>query len=183
MTGRVRRLVASALAWIVGAVAAVAVGVLALSMIGDDLTSRTAQPLSPDTVAREASAAPAASAPPVSAPSGSARLVPAPATSAPSGAGAPATAAAQPTRGTTDVDRLVSSPGGSAVARCAGGRAYLLSWSPEQGYRTDDVARGPAAVARVRFESHTDKVVLSVRCGDDGPQATVTRRADDHGDG
>jgi hypothetical protein len=166
-------LVASVLAWIVGAVAAVAVGVLALSMIGDDLTSRTAQPLSQDAVAREASDAPAG---PTPAASESSQLGLAPSTSP----AAPSPAAA-PGQGSGGVDRLVSSPGGTAIARCANGQVYLVSWSPEQGYRTDNVARGPAAVASLKFESDANKVFLSVRCAGTEPQGSVTQQADDHG--
>lgn len=166
-----------------GAVAAVAVGLLALSMIGDDLTSRTAQPLSQDTVARWASAAPDAAAP--SASTGSSEPAPAPSPSSPAGAGAltTATPAAAPAAqaGDAGVETVASSPGGTAIARCAGGQVYLVSWSPEQGYRTDDVARGPAAVVSVKFESDANKVVLSVRCVDGEPRPAVSQRADDHG--
>jgi hypothetical protein len=168
--------VASVLAWVVGAVAAVAVGVLALSMIGDDLTSRTAQPLSPDAVAREASAAPTEPAAGPSESTGSSELAPAPSASS----AAPATTAA-PVQGSGGVEKLVSSPGGTAIARCANGQVYLVSWSPEQGYRTDDVARGPATVASVKFESDANKVFLSVRCAGSEPQGSIGQQADDHG--
>jgi hypothetical protein len=171
--------VASVLAWIVGAVAAVGVGVLALSQIGDGLTSRNVQPLTPEVVAREASAAAAPSAVPsesespgaAGSPSASAGPSPATSTAAPS-AKAPPPAAA---------DKLVTSPGGTAVARCSGGQAYLVSWSPEQGYRADDVARGPSATVSVKFESGNNKVFLTVRCAGGEPQASFIQQADDHG--
>ncbi|HEV7899509.1 MAG TPA: hypothetical protein VGP31_16880 [Planosporangium sp.] len=161
MNGAVRRLVASVLAWIVGAVAAVGVGVLALSLIGDGLTSRTVQPLTPDVVAREVSAASARPSP----------------TALPSRA----PAGQSPTPTAAGTEKLVFSPGGTAIARCSGGQVYLVSWSPEQGFRAKDVYRGPAPQASVKFESGDAKVILAVRCVGGEPQATVTQRGDDHG--
>jgi hypothetical protein len=172
--------VASVLAWIVGAVAAVGVGILALSLIGDGLTSRNVQPLTPDVVAREASAAPS-DPPPASAispgPSADDALT-GPSGTSPSGTSPTATASA--TRpGAGGADKLMWSSGGTAIARCSGTQAYLVSWSPEQGYRVHDVVRGPAVEARVRFDADDRRVFLSVRCAGNEPQATVTQRADD----
>src|SRR5439155_12282407 len=48
-------------------------------------------------------------------------------------------------------DRVLTSTGGTVVARCVDGGAYLVSWSPAQGYRAEEVRRGRAAVARVSF--------------------------------
>jgi hypothetical protein len=170
----VRRLVASTLAWIVGAVAAVGVGVLALSLIGDGLTKRTVQPLTPDAVAREVSAAPPESAPASAPPTGEAGLRPAPRPPSP----APPTTT---TAAVTGTEKLVSSAGGTAVATCSGGQVYLVSWSPAQGFRSDHVARGPAQQATLTFESDNAKVTMLVRCVGGDPQATVSQRADDHG--
>jgi hypothetical protein len=174
MAGTVRRLVVSVLAWIVGAAAAVAVGVLALTSIGDGLTARTERPLGPEAVAREASAAATGTPAQPSTTDGATPTptTPAPTTPAPTDQGA---------------DKLVWSPGGTTVARCAGAQAYLVSWSPEQGYRAHDVTRGPAEVVSVRFDADDPKgddtrVLLTVRCVDGQPQPTVTRRGDDAGD-
>jgi hypothetical protein len=169
VNGALRRLVASVLAWIVGAVAAVGVGILALSLIGDGLTARTVQPLTPDVVAREAAAA---SAEPSSAPTG-AGARPTPSKTAPP----------PPAKTSTGTEKLLSSPGGTAIARCSDGQVYLVSWSPEQGFRADDVDRGPGAQASLKFESSNAKVFLTVRCVGGEPQATVTQRGDDHGGG
>jgi hypothetical protein len=149
--------VASVVAWLVGAVAAVGVGMLALSLIGDGLTTHTVQPLSADSVAREASA----------------------------GTGAPGTPSAGPTvsPSASGTEKVVSSAGGTAIVRCTGGAAYLVSWSPEQGYGAHDVARGPGPVASVTFESDNGKVYLTVRCTGDEPRPTVSQRSDDHGGG
>jgi hypothetical protein len=167
------------LAWIVGAVAAVGVGVLALSLIGDGLTARTVQPLTPDVVAREASAAPVDPTSPT----------PVPATvpgddDFPSSA-IPSPSASAPRSGTSSsrsgTDKLLWSAGGSVIARCTGSQVYLVSWSPEPGYRVRDVVRGPAAQASVRFDGDDERVSVSVRCVSGTPVATVTRRGEDHG--
>ena len=50
------------------------------------------------------------------------------------------------------------------LAGCAGSDAYLISWSPQQGYAADDVVRGPAAMARVVFLAGSSGVSLTVTC-------------------
>lgn len=176
--GDVRRLVASVLAWIVGAAAAVGVGVLALSLIGDGLTARTVQPLTPDAVAREASAAPVDPAPASVGPSSTPGDDDQVGTADPSPSGS-----ASASRPRTGVDKLLWSAGGSAIARCTGNQVYLVSWSPEPGYRVYDVVRGPASQASVRFDAENiageTEVLVSVRCVGGTPVATVTQRRDD----
>lgn len=54
--------------------------------------------------------------------------------------------------------------GGTVVASCKPGGAYLESWSPAPGFDSDDVHRGPAHVASIEFE------------GDDMPDYLVTVR-------
>lgn len=54
--------------------------------------------------------------------------------------------------------------GGTVVASCKRGGAYLESWSPAPGFDSDDVHRGPARVASIEFE------------GDDMPDYLVTVR-------
>jgi hypothetical protein len=67
---------------------------------------------------------------------------------------------------------VLSSQGGEVVASCQAAGAYLISWSPQQGYETDDVRRGPAAQAVVTFESPANSVVMQVTCQGGVPQAT-----------
>jgi hypothetical protein len=162
-----RRALASLVAWTLGAVAAVGVGMLALSLIGEGLSSRTGQPLTPDAVAREASTAPSATV-----------LLPEETPSA-----APAVTAAAPSTPTKHPDdRLVSARGGSAIVRCTPAGAYLVSWSPDPGYRFDSVNRGPAAHASVRFRAGEDHTTLWVTCVGDVPQVHVSHDDDDdHG--
>lgn len=68
---------------------------------------------------------------------------------------------------------LLTSSGGNVVAGCAGRGAYLLSWSPQQGYEAAAVVRGPWPVARVTFRSgDSGAVTMKVTCHDGKPAAT-----------
>jgi hypothetical protein len=70
---------------------------------------------------------------------------------------------------------LLQSPYGSVTAACQPGGAYLLYWSPDQGYQADDVFRGPAAVASVTFEGPGNEVVMRVSCKNGSPVARLSR--------
>jgi len=49
------------------------------------------------------------------------------------------------------------------VAICEPAGAYLLSWSPAQGYAVQQVFRGPAPVASVVFAA-TQEVTMKIDC-------------------
>jgi hypothetical protein len=68
---------------------------------------------------------------------------------------------------------VLTSLGGTVVASCAQGGAYLLSWSPQQGYRASGVARGPAATAQVTFNFGQRSVTMLVSCSNGVPSATI----------
>lgn len=65
--------------------------------------------------------------------------------------------------------RALNTPGGTVVARCAGTRVTLLSWSPAQGYAVDDVDPGPAKQATVTFERSRSEVQAKVTCVEGRP--------------
>jgi hypothetical protein len=69
---------------------------------------------------------------------------------------------------------LLDSADGSAAARCQEGGAYLVYWSPQQGYEADHVIRGPAAVAQVTFSNGFDGDVLQVTCRAGAPVKHVS---------
>jgi hypothetical protein len=69
---------------------------------------------------------------------------------------------------------LLVSQGGSVMASCQSGRAYLQYWSPNQGYRSDDVFRGPALQASLVFESFRSEFRLLVTCKGSRPVAHVS---------
>ena len=68
---------------------------------------------------------------------------------------------------------MLTSQGGTVLAECQPAGAYLVSWSPTQGYEATGVIRGPAATARVIFESNANSVRMVVSCpyGADGAPA------------
>lgn len=168
------RIVLAVGAWLLGVVAATGGSLAAVSLIGQSLAAPTQQ-LTVSAVNhalasgnRDPEPSPAARPSPVS------RRQPRAAATPP----APAPASATSSGGT-----LLSSAGGSVLAGCAGPDAYLISWSPQQGYAADDVVRGPAAVARVAFfRAGGVGVSLTVTCAGSVPSAVVRRtRGDDAG--
>jgi hypothetical protein len=66
---------------------------------------------------------------------------------------------------------LLASPDGTVVAACERGGAYLMYWSPQQGFEADDVVRGPAPIASVSFRSWSDGIAMHVSCRDGAPVA------------
>ncbi|GAA2760844.1 hypothetical protein GCM10009872_62050 [Actinopolymorpha rutila] len=85
------------------------------------------------------------------------------------------TSASAPGQGTT---RALGTPGGSVIARCSDDQATLISWSPAQGYDTDDVWRGPATTARLTFENDRTDVHVQVTCRAGVPAARIDRGSD-----
>jgi hypothetical protein len=65
---------------------------------------------------------------------------------------------------------VITSAGGTVVARCAGDDLVeLLSWSPAQGFSVDNAEHGPAREVEVEFESEDDDVEMKIRCVDGVP--------------
>lgn len=161
---RLRPYAVSALAWTVGVVVSVTVGLLALRLVGAGIdTDNAMQPLTSQTIG-------AGTTTPVDVlPSEESRM-----TQTPLG---PSVA---PTRGP---DRWLTSSGGSVLARCDNGGAYLVSWSPAPGYRAEGIVRGPALMAQVQFEGTGWEIKLSVTCAGDVPQSTVHKEEAEDGPG
>jgi hypothetical protein len=68
---------------------------------------------------------------------------------------------------------VLTSQGGTVLAECRPAGAYLMSWSPTQGYEATGVVRGPATTARVIFESDANSVTMVVSCPAGGSGAPV----------
>jgi hypothetical protein len=147
---RARPLLAGLLAWVVGATAAIVVGLLALSLIDADLTGSGDPPIAADPFVDTVATGPPSSTTsgPTSGP-------------APGASGGPAT------------QRRLNSAGGYVLAQCQGANAYLVFWSPAPGYRVRDVDRGPRDDARVRFESGEREVEMRITCAGGVPGAAV----------
>ncbi|GLW08563.1 hypothetical protein Misp01_36930 [Microtetraspora sp. NBRC 13810] len=139
-----RRLVLAVTGWIATAALATGAGVGVIGLLGESFSDPAGRPLSAEDVRRELAATPSPPARPVVTPS-------LPATPAPAASGA--------------VSDVISTEGGTVVARCEGGLVTLRSWTPAQGYQVDDVERGPAGRARVEFEAEETDVKLEVHCG------------------
>jgi len=159
-------------AWLLGAAAATCGSLIAVSLIGQSIGGPATQQLTSSGVSRALSADDhSTDASPAASPAQAGRPVAtAPPSPQPPGAAAPA--------GT-----LLSSAGGSVVADCRPAGAYLLSWSPQSGYATDNVIRGPAATAQVQFETTSQEVSMVVSCAGSVPSASVTTEANGGGGG
>jgi hypothetical protein len=80
------------------------------------------------------------------------------------------------------VTRTLRSQAAQLVVRCDGDTAWLETWSPNPGYRVDEVVRGPAAEVSVWLESDIhDDVLVVVQCQAGEPQMTELVEPDDHG--
>ena len=143
-----RRLIITA-GWLAAAILAVLVGLVAVSVIGDGLTSPVTRPIGEADVIRQLEGEPSA------APSA------APASAGPAAAG----------------PRSFTTRGGSVVARCEAGRAVIVSMAPAQGWSVHDRDRGPQdEEAEGEFRADAGRVEVEVRC--DGPVPVLTARDD-----
>jgi len=184
-----RRILFGVAAWLLGAATATAGSLLAISLLGQGITGDPGQLLTQDAVTRAlASEAADASPPPVTAPSrqltspsasasASASATPAATGTSTSHAADPATA---PAPGAADGGTVLTSAGGEVVASCQPAGAYLISWSPRQGYEVDGVIRGPAVTVRVTFSPATvsptaREVTMAVSCSAGVPWAREIR--------
>lgn len=153
--------------WFAAAVLTTTLSIWAVSLLGQGITTRGAQPLSRSEVERALAESARSSGP-----SG---------TSTP---GARPTATRPPRTAPAGEPLGLSSPGGSVTARCDAGLVTLLQWAPAQGFRTDDVAEGPATGASVKFEAdHGRKVFVDVTCRSGTPIASISTKGDDRGRG
>jgi hypothetical protein len=102
------------------------------------------------------------------------------------GSGAtPASSPRAPAQATPGKDggltRVLRAGGGTVTARCGTDGVTLLAWSPAQGYRAEDLVRGPVAVASLTFESAAREYAVTVVCEGGGPVAHTAE--DDRGRG
>ena len=159
-------------AWLLGVAAATGGSLAAVSLIGQSLAAPPTQQLTVSAVNHALA---------------SGKREPEPSAAAHPSTGSGRRHGAGPTPGasasvTSAAGTLLTSTGGSVLAGCAGPAAYLISWSPQQGYAADDVVRGPAAEARVVFLAGSAGVRLTVTCAGGVPTAVVSPvQGDDDG--
>lgn len=186
------RILAGVGAWLLGAGTATASSVLVVSLLGQGIAaSSTGQQLTAADVtqalareAHETSGASGAVRPMAHRPVPTRSATRTPATQPPvvqttqAGATPSATpAASQPPAAPPSPQAaggtVLTSQGGTVLAECQSAGAYLVSWSPTQGYEANSVIRGPAATARVTFMSYANSVTMVVSCPG-GPSGTPT---------
>jgi hypothetical protein len=187
------RVLAGVGAWLLGVGAATAGSLLAVSLLGQGIATGASQQLTTAAVNRALAAeasespggAPATTSAPSPAPSAT-RSYQAqvsrstlPQTGATPSARASrsrpaASPSAQPTAAAGPASTVLTSSGGTVVADCRPGGAYLVSWSPVPGYEVGTVIRGPAVTARVTFSSAANSVTMTVSCSAGVPTATST---------
>ena len=166
------RFLAGVGAWLLGAAAATGGSLLAVSALGQGLAPAPSQQLTVAAVnhalASEAAEAtrPPAAMPPVS--SSATPLAPRPKKRS----AAPSVSPSSPAPQSATADLI--SVGGSVVAGCQPAGAYLVSWSPAQGYEDGWYIRGPAPTAKVTFAGSRKRVIMTISCSDGVPSASTT---------
>lgn len=170
--GRVRvRILMGVGAWLLGAAAATAGSLLAVSLLGQGIVASPAQQLSVAAVSRalaSQTAKPARSMAPPKV------LTHPPKARTRRPAGSPLARPAHPPSSSPASGTALTSQGGTVVATCGPSGAYLTSWSPNQGYAVGNVFRGPAVTTQVTFDSYPDSVQMVVSCRSGVPVATST---------
>jgi hypothetical protein len=147
-----RRMVLAVAGWLAAALVATAVGVAAVSLLGEGISDSAARPLSQDEVRRAL-----------------ARSTPGP------------TGPATPSAGTGPA-RSFTTAGGTVVARCAGAQATLVYWTPAQGFHAEDVVRGPAPTASLKFESDDGEIRVGIDCASGTPRLRTESEDKDNRD-
>jgi hypothetical protein len=140
------------LAWAAALVAATVVGVTAVNAIGSGIVGAGQRPLSQSEVDARLAALPSApSAPTTPSPTSSSTPPPEP--------------VVEPT--------VVTSPGGSVIARCAGNLVEVVSAMPAQGFqaRTEPGEDHPS----IRFTSGRTRVEIRLRCVDGVPRPEIKK--------
>lgn len=159
--GMERRALLVAAGWLGAAVLAVLVGLGALDVIGDGLTSQSTPVLSTADVDRQLRQ---------QSPAAGASLAPTPSL-------APT---ASPSPGTEPVAKATR--GGTVVVRCAGSRAEIVSMAPAQGFAVHEKDRGLQDEAEGEFRGSADehdRVKVSVTCTAGVAQVSTRSERDD----
>jgi hypothetical protein len=161
------RVLIGAAAWLLGAVAATAGSLLAVEQLGEGILQQQSGELSVTAVNARLAAEKASAVTPSPRATGSGSPAP---KSSPSAR--PAKHSAPPRPPVTG--RILSSAGGTAFARCGAGGAFLVYWTPQNGFAAEHVVQGPAPVARITFRGSSSAVIMKVSCRAGLPVAHLT---------
>jgi serine/threonine-protein kinase len=161
-------------AWLLGASAATGGSLLAVSALGQSIAPAPSQQLTPAGVSHalaserlEVASSSSPLQPPVSSSATPMKRHPKKRPTAPA---TPSPPAPSPQATTT----VMTSVGGTVVAGCQSSGAYLVSWSPAQGYQVQTVVRGPAATAKASFAGARKLVTMAVTCPGGSPSEKTT---------
>jgi hypothetical protein len=152
-----RRSLLVAAGWLGAAVLAVLVGLGAISVIGNGLTSGSTPALSAADVDRQLRAE-----------------TPTPTPTGPQPTGPQPTGPAEPT--------AESTRGGTVVARCVGTQAEIVAMSPAQGFAVHERDQGPQDDAEGEFRGSADdhdRVKITVTCADGHPSVSARSEGGD----
>jgi hypothetical protein len=166
-------------AWLLGAVTATTGSMIAVNELAHGLLDQQTQHLGGATVSADLDTGLASVSPAPAATSAGRKPGSKPAAPVRRSASAATSAAA----GQSPAGTLLVSGDGTVMAACQPDGAYLLYWSPDQGFEADDVFRGPAAITSVTFRGPASSVVMRVTCRSGTPVAHLYRPSDDYGGG
>jgi len=170
-------------AWLLGAVAATAGSLYAVDQLGQGLLAQHTKQFSVAMVNAELAQDGASRQVQTPTPSQSPSPTPKASQSAHKVRSAPTRHASSPV--TRNASKLLTSAGGTAVAICKQGGAFLIYSSPAQGYETHNFVQGPAPVASVTFVASSREVILRVTCTSSGvpvPHVSTKSWGGGHGD-
>ena len=156
------RVLIGAGAWLLGAVAATAGSLFAVEQLGQGILAQPSTQLTVSKVNAELAIENAE------------RPAPSPSASASPGRAAKPAAHRQRPAPSAGAAQLLVSPDGTAVAVCQARGAYLVNWSPYNGYEADHVVRGPQSVASVTFRGSNGGIVMRVSCQAGSPVAHLS---------
>lgn len=151
-----RRTILACLTWAATAALAVGAGEAAISVLGAGITDHEVKPMTAGEVERALAQPYTPATPQPTAPTATRTLaVPGPRVTV--------------TRTATTATHSLSSPGGSVVVRCDHETAYLVSWSPAQGFAVGQTKRGPAQEVSVQFIAGPVRFVMAIGCQGGNP--------------
>lgn len=162
------------LGWVTVTAAAFGISMAAVTLVGSSIGDPVANPLSAQQVRRQLAQASATASPSdllSTEPTG-------PTTGPTGGMSREPTGSSDPSQ-TVGQRKVLSSIGGTVIARCSGGLVRLESWSPANGFRTNHVDSGPDSTAEIEFESEHDRYKLEISCRSGVPTAQIEH--DDRG--
>lgn len=147
------RLTTGVVLWVVAAVAATAVGLVAVSAIGTDIFGAGQDPLSQSEVDELLANRPSSTAPSTG-----------PSTAPPTTSSTPP----PPEKKVTETE------GGTVISRCEGALVRVLSRIPAQGYRVDSDDDELEDHPSVKFKSGEQEIEVRLRCVDGAPSAEIS---------